>query len=187
LKERSREASVNHRNQIQKELNVYHKHLLTNLLSSTAHCELKVLTDVSFVVGFSEIQIQQVLDNVEHLFNINDICNSVEIWDIIHAHKILQILSDTFQDIDECNWSEVNRELENDMCFDEWNTLLDDDEMLNMAVDNLTLEEYYTDENTPQLEDTFNELETSEANDSLDAGIPDLIHETLERMDLSHD
>ena len=72
-------------------------------------CQINIFTDISFVLGFSELQIQQVLNNIESLFTVQDIYEYIEIWDLRHANKILQVLADTFNDTDENNLDKADR------------------------------------------------------------------------------
>ena len=51
------------------------------------------------MLGFSEHQIFQVLENVAYIFTLSDVYNLVEIWDKRHAHKILLVLSSVFGDV----------------------------------------------------------------------------------------
>ena len=48
--------------------------------------------NVKFVLGFSELQINQVTNNCDKLFTIDDVLNYIEIWDMKHAHKIMSIM-----------------------------------------------------------------------------------------------
>ena len=41
------------------------------------------------MLGFSEYQITQVLNNLHQIFTMSDVYNAVEIWDKRHAEKIL--------------------------------------------------------------------------------------------------
>ena len=49
---------------------------LISLLNTTANGEVKTLTNLQFMLGFSEHQISQVLENVASLFNLSDIYKS---------------------------------------------------------------------------------------------------------------
>lgn len=63
----------------------------------------------------------QVLHNLEHLFDIKDVCNLVEIWNISHANKIIQIVSEVFQDVEFDSSSEMVDEFEmDDSCLKTW-------------------------------------------------------------------
>ena len=65
-------------------LHQYHKQLVLELLNTRANGEVKTLTNLQFMLGFSEHQISQVLENVA----------SVEVWDIIvMPRKFCQFLA----------------------------------------------------------------------------------------------
>lgn len=64
---------------VHEELTKYHKLLISNLVSTTAKTDIKTLTSITLLLGFSELQIQQVLDNLHKLFSSSDICKFVEI------------------------------------------------------------------------------------------------------------
>ena len=49
---------------------------LISLLNTTANGEVKTLTNLQLMLGFSEHQISQVLENVASLFNLSDIYKS---------------------------------------------------------------------------------------------------------------
>ena len=44
------------------------------------------------LIGFSELQISQVLEHCSHLFTLQDVHSFVEIWDIKHAVTILTLI-----------------------------------------------------------------------------------------------
>lgn len=48
------------------------------------------------MTGFSEIHIQQIMNNLQHLFILDHVYNFTEIWDEKHAYKILQIVGKVF-------------------------------------------------------------------------------------------
>ena len=49
---------------------------------------------------FDQYHITQVLQNCDHIFNITDIVNYVEIWRNTHANNILKCLNEVFDDMD---------------------------------------------------------------------------------------
>jgi len=94
-------------------LHQYHKELVLDLLNTTANGEVKTLTNLQFMLGFSEHQISQVLEHVASLFNVSDIYKSVEVWDHRHAQKILSVLSSMFKDIscdEDWNWNDTHND-----------------------------------------------------------------------------
>lgn len=67
-----------------------------------------------------------------------DDLRSIEIWDMRHAKKILDVLSDVFGDIDSSVLSIVHNagvenddEGDNDELLEEWAALAEDEELLN--------------------------------------------------------
>lgn len=97
-------------------------------------------------MGFSEHQISQVLKNLERIFTFSDILNVVEIWDRRHAEKILSVIADVFKDIENAvhvNTSSLYTEEGDDQYdfddefMDEWNELLQDDELFDMIIENV--------------------------------------------------
>ena len=44
------------------------------------------------LIGFSELQISEVLEHCSHLFTFQDVHSFVEIWDIKHAVTILTLI-----------------------------------------------------------------------------------------------
>lgn len=129
------------------------------------------------MLGFSQHQISQVLDNLHRIFSTADVYNLVEIWDRRHAQRILSIASNVFQDINVNNDSLVavnytdNNEFDDEL-FDEWQ----DDELYEMNVDNMPLS---------RLESSA--LEEENANDSCDDDVmPPVVLATVENMALDH-
>ena len=62
------------------------------LIGKSAHGQLAGLTNVNTLLGFSELQIEQVVSNCEQIFSLEDVMRTVEIWDTCHAKKILDVL-----------------------------------------------------------------------------------------------
>ena len=134
------------------------------------------------MLGFSQHQISQVLDNLHRIFSTADVYNLVEIWDRRHAQKILLIVSNVFQDINVNSDSLVavndtnNYEFDDEL-LDEWHEFLQDDELYEMIVDNMSLS---------YLENSA--LEEENANDSCndDDVMPPVVLATVENMALDH-
>ena len=129
---------------IETKLGIYHKLLLTNLTKRNASGKLIYFTHPKFILGFSELQIQQVLDHRSNLYSIADICHFVEIWDLQHAIKIHGILQEMFGDL-----KDTDIDSDDDMSDEEeeffgsdWNDLALDDEMANMVLDNLSFSQW---------------------------------------------
>ena len=133
-------------------LQCYHKSLITTLIEKSANGQLKTLTDMSILLGFSEVQIAQVVASCEKLFTLQDILDNVEIWDLKHAHKVLEIMFKVFGDVcDGVHVEDNHAYWKNDSSFvdddgivledvcDNWDDLVQDDSLLELVMDNLSL------------------------------------------------
>lgn len=72
------------------------------------------------------------MDNADKMFTVDDVCLYVEIWNLKHTYKILEILSQVYGDIN----CEIDQHLFNDQSgFDceledfneQWDDLVNDD------------------------------------------------------------
>ena len=122
------------------------KELVLKLLNTTAKGEVKTLTNLHFMLGFSEHQISQVLENVASIFTLSDIYKSVEVWDERHAQKILSVISSVFEDVScDKNWNgthfDSNYEFDDEF-MDEWDEILQDNELFDMIVENISLSQF---------------------------------------------
>ena len=102
---------------------------------------LKTLTYPQILLGFSEIQISQVLENIAKLFTIDDECSYVAIWHGKHAYKGLDILDQVYGDVGEIAhfFTEDHFDYEHDGFTEQWNELLHDDSLFEMAIETLSL------------------------------------------------
>lgn len=151
-------------------------------MKTTSMCQINIFTDISFVLGFSELQIQQVLNNIESLFIAQDIYEYIEIWDLRHANKILQVLADTFNDTDENNLDKADiDDLMDDLWVEECMSLLEDDELLAKATD-VFLQDISMLQITSLLEENLSNLEIS---DTSFAAVPDVVQNVLGNMDIN--
>ena len=142
--------SCEEKKKLKTRLVTYHKQLLTNLTKRDASGKLKYFTHPKFLLGFSELQIQQVLDHCAILFSIADICRFVEIWDFQHVFKVHAILQDIFGDLEETEIGSDDKisDEEEEFFGSDWNDLALDNEIANMVLDNLSFS---------QLEDSMEE------------------------------
>ena len=161
---------------VHEELTKYHKLLISNLVSTAAKTDIKTLTNITLLLGFSELQIQQVLDNLRKLFLPSDICKFVEIWDMKHCNKILSIIKNIFKDIKDHpdtngkNLTGMNDDMDDIMLIDDWETLLDDNELYDMAIENMSVS---------LLEESFTEQNANLSSASLNTSLPADVLETI--------
>ena len=162
----------------------YHKLLVMKLFNTAANGNVKTLTNLQFMVGFSEHQTSQVLKNLERIFTFSDILNVVEIWDRRHAEKILSVIADVFKDIENAvhvNTGSLHTEEGDDQYdfddefMDEWNKLLQDDELFDMIIENMSLS---------KLQSSLIEEEINASSDMLEDGVPRAVLDTIESMNM---
>ena len=143
---RKREVSNEQKKLIENALIQYQKKLLIELANTTAKAEIKTLTNIRLMLGFSEHQITQVLNNIDQIFTMSDVCSAVEIWDKRHAEKILNIINSVFGDLlvdehlhDSRGESVLDMYEFDDELLDDWQEVLQDNDMFDMIVENLSL------------------------------------------------
>ena len=154
------------RESLRTELSIYHKSLITSLLKRDASGKLKSFTHPKSLLGFSDIQISQVLDHCSEMFSIRDICNLVEIWDLQHAIKIYGILDVIFMDMDDSLIDIEDDDLssdEEDILPEDWRDLALDDELADMAIENLSLSQM-DDSNNASMDNAPTEVEVAALN-----------------------
>ena len=158
---------------VEQNLTKYNKSLVRQLVNTTAHGNIKTLTNIQFMLEFSDHQISQVVENLGLLFSLSDIYNYVEIWDKQHALKILSIIGDEFGDVNEENQSCYLLSGDNDdELLDEQNEILQDEELFDMIVDNLSLSQLQS--------SLFDEVHASDG--SFEVVVPSAALETIETI-----
>ena len=143
-----REVNDLQKKDVEKALIKYRKSLVMGLIGKSAHGQLASLTNINTLLGFSELQIEQVVSNCEQIFSLEDVMRTVEIWDTCHAKKILDVLGSVFKDIATSNDNQAKGEindgdelLDDDELLGEWAVLAEDDELLNMMTNSFSISE----------------------------------------------
>ena len=176
---KKRQVDAEQRKTVEGLLVQYYKTILIKLLNTTARGDVKTLTNLQFMLGFSEHQITQVLDNLDVIVSLSDVYRFVEIWDMCHARESLKVISNVFNDVAtgiqssepsplEDNGYDADEEL-----LDEWNEFLQDDDLFEMIVDNLSLS---------QIDDSL--LEQEPVCTSQETELPSAVLATVEAMNL---
>jgi len=179
---REREVPPDKKKIIEESLTKYHKSLVRQLVNTSANGDVKTLTNLHFMLGFTDHQISQVAENLGMLFTLSDVYQFIEIWDKRHAVKILSVINDVFRDVKEDNQSHCLSSDDNDDNYvfddellDEWDEILQDDELFDMIVDNLSLSQLHS--------SMFEEEHFS--SESIEAGVPSAALEIIEAMNFS--
>ena len=160
-----RKVSAEQKKTVEGNLIKYHKSLVMKLVNT--------LTNLQFMVAFSKLQISQVLDNLERIFEV------VEIWDRRHAQQILSVINEIFKDIGDAvqqsylSAEDGDNQYDFDEFLDECNELLQDDELFDMIMENLSLS---------QLQLSLVDEEINGSSDLLEDGVPTAVLQTIESM-----
>ena len=77
----SRNMTDSHRKRVDEKLIQYQKSLLASVISTTAHGDIHTLTYLQLLLGFTDHQTMQVLDNLHIIFTIGHVYKTVEMWD----------------------------------------------------------------------------------------------------------
>ena len=130
--DRTRIISVQQKKALFSKLSSYHRYLVREVISKSPGGQLPTLTNLQFMLGFSNQQIYQVLENCSKIFTLEDVISNVEIWHKQHALKIMESISSIFGDCaTETTMSEniEDEEEESDTWLGDWDRLMDDEEL----------------------------------------------------------
>ena len=136
-----RKVSSDDRKNLKGELIRFRKTQLAHLIGQVPNGELPVLSVTELLVGFSDVQINQALENAHQIFNLSDVKKHVEIWKGKHAMEILEIFHRIFSDMDKTEDMHHEGQEEEDLHDDEdlnWNDFMADPETMDMDWDNLS-------------------------------------------------
>ena len=121
------------------------------------------------------------MENLGLLFSLSDIYNYVEMWDKQHALKILSIMGDAIGDVNEENQScyllsdDNDDTIFDDELLDEESEILQDEELFDMIVDNLSLSQLQS--------SLFDEAHASDG--SFEVVVSSAVVEAIETIDFS--
>ena len=140
--DRTRIISMQQKKAVFSKLSSYYRYLVHELISKSPGGQLPTLTNLQFMLGFSNQQIYQVLENCSKIFTLEDVISNVEIWHKQHALKIMASISSIFVDCGtEITMSEniEDEEEESDTWLGDRDRLMDDKELFQLAVENITM------------------------------------------------
>ena len=141
---RERVVSDNQKQLLEEKPNRYHKTLVAEFVVKHANGIIRSQISLPLLIGFSELQISQVLEHCSYLFTLQDVHSFIDIWDIKHAVTILTLIDQVFGDISSpiskypAEGSEdADIEDELDLALYDWNDVIDDDDFMDLIFDNL--------------------------------------------------
>lgn len=178
-----RKVTMEQKLKVRHELLEYSQYLLTVLLGKIKGQAFDSFSNPQFMLGFSHMQIKQVIENCDHLFSIQDISHYVEIWDIKHAHKIQSILQNVFGDIGEQEFVSL-KEFKSDVNDDK-----DDDEQWRLLWDDFVPDEDLAEILLCESLNISSQLDVTCMDETVSssASFPDVAIEAIESMNLTDD
>ena len=176
---RERDVCDSRKQQLEEKHNRYHKSLVVELVRKHANGIIKSQISLPMLIGFSELQISQVLEHCGHLFTLQGVYSFIEIWHVKHAVSILtlidqvggDILSPIVENSTQC-CKDAGMEDELDLTLHDWNDVKYDDDFMNLIFDNL---------DSSQMPSELRE-ESDTSLHLLDNGIPNAVLEILENF-----
>ena len=128
------EVPPDNKETVEENLIKYHKSLVRKFMNTTAHGDVKTITNLPFMLEISKHQITQVRNNLRMIFSLSDVYEFVEVWDRRNALQILSVVSNVFQDVNDNNQSSILSPDSNDYVSDEelkgeWNRVRQDDDL----------------------------------------------------------
>lgn len=141
---------------------------MVELLHQSPKGGLPVASVPELLIGFSDSQIAQVLENCDKIFSISDIKANVEIWKERHAYAIMDTLAEVFQDLSHHAGQayDCQNYVYEDEEDDDWDALFDDVELMDVDWDNFSASNILYDDST------F--VEESQDFESSDMHVPEL-------------
>ena len=88
-----------------------------------ANVNLKTITNNQFMVGFGDLQISQVLDNLGHIFEMADVYRTVEIWHKRLAQDIIRVIGKNLSQ-HKYQQNDVYDTNDDEDLLDEWNDII---------------------------------------------------------------
>ena len=140
---KTRTVSSTQKTTLKGKLITLRKSLLVELLHQSPKGELPVASAPELLIGFSDHQVAQVLENCYKMFSISDIKANVEIWRERHAYAIMDILAEVFKDLDQgigqAHDDQDYFDGDDEEDDDDWNVLFNDGvELMDVDWDDLS-------------------------------------------------
>lgn len=119
------------------------------------------------LLEFGTDQVQQVIDNAEHIFSISNVLKYVDIWQKKHAVSILKIFRSIFNDVEEPMSDSDSEDDYFEQSNDEWEELINDQSFMDL----MNQSEWFVDS---MLEDEPDKVDESAYPEFLDNVIGDV-------------
>jgi len=100
VEEYCRSISNEKMSELREKLDALKKTLVKDSIAIKEHNNAAIIGCPTKLLEFGTEQIQQVIDNAEHIFSISDVLKHVDIWQRNHAVSVLKIFESTFNDVE---------------------------------------------------------------------------------------
>ncbi|XP_020903172.1 Bloom syndrome protein homolog [Exaiptasia diaphana] len=130
--------------QLKKKLIIFRKNMYCELIKQSPTGQLPVITIPDLLLGFSNNQIDQIIEHCDKIFDLPDLYKYVEIWKRRHAITILKIIREVFDeerqdDGDEDELSDDDLEFDDDVDDkDMWEIVIPNEELMELDWDELS-------------------------------------------------
>ncbi|KXJ09202.1 hypothetical protein AC249_AIPGENE14194 [Exaiptasia diaphana] len=120
------------------------KNMYCELIKQSTTGQLPVITIPDLLLGFSNNQIDQIIEHCDKIFDLPDLYKYVEIWKRRHAITILKIIREVFDeerqdDGDEDELSDDDLEFDDDVDDkDMWEIVIPNEELMELDWDELS-------------------------------------------------
>lgn len=143
----SRPVTTIQRSQLKNKLVIYMKKLMLTI-SSVGH-----IVGINILNEFGPFQIEQVLNNAEKIFSIEDIYKYVEIWRKMHANVVMNAFQEVFNDVSED--VSVLQQFDDKVIGEE--SLLEHEDWINVR-DDSCLHEFFSESAFVEMDTDFSDI-----------------------------
>jgi ATP-dependent DNA helicase RecQ len=161
-----REVTSTHYQKLKEELVKFQKKLLMDVIGKVSMGQMHLHIPPQMVIGFGQVQMNQVLEHCGSIFSVDDVYKFVEIWHHNHAHSIYLMLCNVFDNNEDtcitgaCNlliptFDDDDDNVDEEDINDEWACFLDDSDLLNMALENLSISHLNDNDSNENIEESF--------------------------------
>ena len=154
--ERSRVISNEQISELKRRLNTLRKTIVSEAIALKEQHHASMFGCPTKLLEFGNDQVQQVIDNAEHIFSISSVLKYVDIWQRKHAASVLKIFQSIFNDVEEPMSDSDSEEDYFERSSDEWVDMVNDQSFLELldqsewcvdsVVDDETLDNMHEDE-----------------------------------------
>lgn len=130
--ERSRAISNEQISELKRRLNALRKTVVSEAIALKGQHHASISSCPTKLLEFGNHQVQQVIDNAEHIFSISSVLKYVDFWQRKHAVSVLKIFQSIFNDVEEPMSDSDSEEDYFEESSDEWVDMINDQSFLEL-------------------------------------------------------